>query len=234
MRLEVDRREAYRYLGLKGAEPDAATARAVEEALDALDAAAEPRQISRRFPLRRDGDALEIEGLRIASRALARNLDGCAEVFVMAATLGMGPDRLIARAQAAGAMHRAVALQAAAAAMIEAWCDAVNGELREQARQRGMFLRPRFSPGYGDFALECQPGLFRLLGVQRNIGVTLTDTLLMIPTKSVTAVIGIAPRNDACPEDEASPLDEASPRGCTACDRADCAYRAKEGTNHDA
>ena len=219
MKLEVNRREAYRYLGLGGASPDAATEQAVDEALAELDAAAEPKQVSRRFLLKRaDGGVLEIEGLRIESRALAKNLEGCDEVFVMAATLGMGPDRLIARAQASGAMHRAVALQAAAAAMIEAWCDAVNDGLREQARRRGFDLRPRFSPGYGDFSLDCQPGLFRLLGVQRSIGITLTDSLLMIPTKSVTAVIGIAAR-DAEP-----------PRGCAACDREDCRYRG-EGRN---
>ena len=214
MRLEIDRREAYRYLGLRGAAPDAATERAVDEAARMLDAVVEPRQVSRRFPLRRlDGGALEVEGLRVESRALAKNLMGCDEVFLMAATLGMGPDRLIARAQAAGAMSRAVALQAVAAAMIEVWCDEVNATLARQARSRGQFLRPRFSPGYGDFSLEAQTGIFRLLGAQKNAGITLTDSLLMLPTKSVTAVIGIC--------DEAIPCRA----GCAACDRADCPYR---------
>ncbi|MBR1820913.1 MAG: Vitamin B12 dependent methionine synthase activation subunit, partial [Clostridia bacterium] len=100
-----------------------------------------------------------------------------------------------------------------AAAMIEAWSDQVNGELRAEALVRGKRLRPRFSPGYGDFSLDCQPGLFRLLGVQKRIGVTLTDSLLMIPTKSVTAVIGIS---DGAGE---------APAGCAACDRADCDFR---------
>lgn len=213
MALDWDRREAFRYLGLRGSAPDAATARAVDEAAEALEAAIEPRQVSRRFPLKRDGAAMDIEGLRIASRALAHNLEGCDEVYLMAATLGMGPDTLIARAQAAGSMHRAVALQAVAAAMIEAWCDAVNAGLRRQAEARGKALRPRFSPGYGDFELSAQEGLFRLLGVQRNIGVTLTDSLLMLPTKSVTAVIGIADAAAACPT------------GCEACDKANCAFR---------
>lgn len=214
MGIEIDRREAFRYLGLRGATPDAATERAVDEAIALLDAAVEPRQVSRRFILKwTGGSSLDIEGLRLDSRALSRNLRGCDEVFLMAATLSMGPDRLIARAQAAGAMSRAMALQAASAAMIEAWCDEVNAELDRQARARGRFLRPRFSPGYGDFSLEAQPGIFRLLGAQRNIGITLTDSLLMLPTKSVTAVIGIS--------DEALPC----PAGCEACDRADCDFR---------
>lgn len=214
MRLEIDRREAYRYLGLRGAAPDAATERAVDEAARMLDEVVEPRQVSRRFLLKRlDDGALDIEGLRIESRALSKNLMGCDEVYLMAATLGMGPDRLIARAQAAGAMSRAVALQAVAAAMIEVWCDEVNAELARQARARGRFLRPRFSPGYGDFSLETQPAIFRLLGAQKNAGITLTDSLLMLPTKSVTAVIGISDEAVSCPT------------GCVACDRANCAYR---------
>lgn len=219
MALDFDRQEAFRYLGLRGSAPDEATARAVDEAAEALQAAVEPRQVSRRFLLRWDGAAMDIEGLRIESRALAKNLRGCDEAYLMAATLGMGPDRLIARAQAAGQMHRAVALQAVAAAMIEAWCDQVNAELEKQARERGKRLRPRFSPGYGDFPLKAQAGIFRLLGAQRNAGITLTDSLLMLPTKSVTAVIGIADDAMDCPA------------GCAACDKADCAFR-DERRNH--
>ena len=97
------------------------------------------------------------------------------------------------------------------------WPDEVrqlsHPELQGQALECGKRCRPRFSPGYGDFPLECQPGLFRLLGVQRNIGVTLTDSLLMLPTKSVTAVIGLCDGETPCPT------------GCAACDRADCAFR---------
>ncbi|MBR6889892.1 MAG: Vitamin B12 dependent methionine synthase activation subunit, partial [Clostridia bacterium] len=142
MALDVDVREAYRYLGLRGRAPDAATERAVDEALRALQDEIDPKRVARRFDLARPEDGvLEIEGLRVQSRALYRHLDGCGEVYLMAATLGIGPDRLIARAQAAGSMHRAVTLQAAAAAMIEALCDRVNDELRALAAARGEGLR---------------------------------------------------------------------------------------------
>lgn len=214
MALDVDAREAYRYLGLRGRAPDAATERAVDEALRALQDEIDPKHVARRFALARPEDGvLEIEGLRIESRALCVHLDGCGEAYLMAATLGIGPDRLIARAQAAGAMARAMALQAAAAAMIEALCDTVNAHLAAQALQRGQYLRPRFSPGYGDFPLTCQPGLFRLLDVQRRIGVTLTDSCMMIPTKSVTAVVGLCERVATHPDK------------CAACERRDCAFR---------
>ena len=210
---ELDLREVCRYMGVKG-EPEPALREMLEGAARAVEAAAEPRKIVRRFPLEWIGeDILEIEGMQIRSRALAGNLRGCRQVYLMAATIGIEPDRLVARAQARGEMARAMALQAAAAAMIEAVCDRVNDALRAEAAAEGLFLRPRFSPGYGDLALECQTGLFRLLEVQKRIGVTLSDRLLMTPSKSVTAVIGIS---GTCAEAQA---------GCAACGKRDCAFR---------
>jgi 5-methyltetrahydrofolate--homocysteine methyltransferase len=52
-------------------------------------------------------------------------------------------------------------------------------------------LKPRFSPGYGDLDLSCQKDIFKLLDCSKKIGLTLNDSLLMSPTKSVTAFVGI-------------------------------------------
>ena len=77
---------------------------------------------------------------------MSRNLKDCEEVILFAATLGTGPDLLVRRYSRLE-MSRAVVVQAAAAAMIEAWCDRKNGELKEEALRQGKYLRPRFSPG---------------------------------------------------------------------------------------
>ena len=113
-------------------------------------------------------------------------------------------------------------LQAAAAALIEEVCDELNEQLRLEAAQEGKSLRPRFSPGYGDFRLEHQTELFRILEVQKRIGVTLTEHLLMMPSKSVTAVIGISdmPQDAQCGGQGAGLTS-----GCGACDRTDCSFR---------
>ncbi len=206
--------EACRYLGYRGSEPPPETAEAVRKCLRELEEASEPRTVYRRFPVTLDGDLVTVEGMEARSRALARNLRGCSEVYLMAATLGMAPDRLTARAQAAGKMSRAVILQAAAAALIERVCDELNDRIREEARAEGSFLRPRFSPGYGDFSLEHQEELFRILEVQKRIGVTLTESLLMIPSKSVTAVIGVSGSDSGC-----------AAEGCESCGKTDCSFR---------
>lgn len=156
---------------------------------------------------------LRIAGMEIRSRSLSSNLRGCEYVYLMAATLGIGPDRLIARASVTH-MSRAVTLQAAAAAMIEAWCDEVNQKIIREASEQGLYCRPRFSPGYGDFPLEYQQDFAQILRLQKEIGVSLTESLLMIPTKSVTAIIGITEEKQKCVL-----------QGCEVCEQAPvCAF----------
>ena len=213
--IKADRKEIFRYLGYRGREPETGVAEAADSCAAALQTVVEPRHVRRVFPLEWvSADRFRIEGMDVVSRNLSRNLRGCSEVCLMAATLGLGPDRLVQRAEALGKMSRAVILQAAAAAMIEAYCDEVTEEIRREAASKGLFLRPRFSPGYGDFSLEHQTELFRILEVQKKIGVTLTGSLLMMPSKSVTAVIGLSKENTHC-----------MVQGCEVCGKQDCSFR---------
>ena len=128
--ISFDRREALRYMGYHGAEPDAAVAESRDSCAAELQAAVQPKSISARFALSFTGEnTMQIGNLTVTSANLARNLRGCTEVYLMAATLGIGADRLIARASAVR-MSDAVILQAVAAAMIETCCDEVNDALR--------------------------------------------------------------------------------------------------------
>ena len=131
----------------------------------------------------------------------------------MAATLGIGVDRLISRASAVR-MSDAVIYQAVAAAMIEAYCDEVNDTLRQEAERVGLYCRPRFSPGYGDFQIEHQRDFSRLLDTPRKIGLTVTESCLLVPIKSVTAVIGLSNSRQPCHR-----------KGCEECEKTDCAFR---------
>ena len=208
--------EVFRYLGYRGQAPDEAVRRAAEECLRELEPLLERREVHRTFPLEHAGeDLLAVEGMEIRSRALAKNLADCREVCLMAATIGFAPDRMAARSFAAGKASRAVIVQAAGAALIEAWCDQVNERIRQEALEKGLYPLPRFSPGYGDFGLEHQRELFRILQVSKSIGVTLTESLLMQPSKSVTALVGLSGRNLRCRQ-----------AGCEVCSRAaECSFR---------
>ena len=133
------------------------------------------------------GDLCDFGAFQFQSEKLANNLRGCKRAVVFAATVGIGLDRLIAK-YGRLSPSKALMLQAIGAERIEALCDAFCAELAAELHCK---FRPRFSPGYGDFPITAQKELFAVLDCTRQIGVTLNDSLLMSPTKSVTAIVGI-------------------------------------------
>ncbi len=220
---ETDRREVYRYLGCKGNLPPQEVVEEVEFCIGQLEEEATPRCVYKAFSLEIEGSFEDEEvplikipeaGMAFRSRNLAKNLRGCSRIYLMAVTLGPGPDRLIKRASITKMSH-AVIYQAASAAMVEAWCDLVNRRIVDEAAEKGMFCRPRFSPGYGDFPLQTQPEVSAALNMPKTIGVSLMDSLLMTPSKSVTAVVGLSKTEVPC-----------TIHGCEECRAsASCAYR---------
>ncbi len=133
--------------------------------------------------------------------------------MLLGATLGAGVDRLIAQ-DFLGDMARAVVLQSCAAAMLEEYCDECQKKIAAELEEEHLYLRPRFSPGYGDFDICYQEPVVRCWICAKTIGLTLTDSFMMTPTKSVTAVIGISTQKDRCPIS-----------GCEVCTKKDCEYR---------
>ena len=127
--------------------------------------------------------------LSVRSKNLSKNLCECSKVIVFAASIGIGIDRLIARYSKISP-SKALLLQAIGTERVEALCDAFCKDIAEEYATS---VKPRFSPGYGDLPLEIQKDILALLDAQRRIGVTLNDSLLMSPSKSITAFIGIKP-----------------------------------------
>ena len=210
--IEPNRREIYRYLGYRLQTPDERITENIERCIGKLQEVITPGFVREEFALD-TGAAISFAGLRVESKSLSRNLRGCTKLVLFAATLGIGPDRLIARASVTSPADM-VLYQAASAAMIEAWCDEKNAEIKAEAAQHNLYARPRFSPGYGDFSLEHQSDIIRILQTPKRIGLTLTDALLMVPSKSVTGVIGLSTQEANCPL-----------AGCEACEKTDCVYR---------
>lgn len=180
------RREALRYAGCgadAGAEIEALLDAAVREVWDRLTY----RVCYARLPVTVRGDMCDFGAFACTSAGLAKNLSGCGAVILFAATVGAGIDRLLTK-YARLSPARALLLQGIGAERIEALCDAFCAA---QAAAAGRALRPRFSPGYGDLALDVQKDIFALLDCERQLGLTLGDSLLMSPGKSVTAFAGI-------------------------------------------
>lgn len=192
--MEFSGKDALRFLGVRG-EPDAATRARLARAAREILAAASPVFVSAVFDLRfGDGGVIDFGPFAVRSAKLAWNLRGCAKAFAFVATLGPGPDRLVRRAEALGRLADAACLQAAAGEIADSYCDDVVAALAADPAASGRArLRPRFSPGYGDLPLETQRPLFAALDATRRTGVSLTDGCLMVPTKSVSAFVGVSP-----------------------------------------
>lgn len=212
----MDRRmkEAVRYLGYGKSTADERTRMMIEDAFAEVEKAAGPKSICRIFDLEHlVDDRIMIGNTVIDSNSLSRNLKGCAKAVLFGATLGTGVDRLIRRTSLTD-MSSAVIQQACAATLLEEYCDEKQLEIGRKLEPEGLYLRPRFSPGYGDFDIHYQEPLMRMLDCAKTIGLTMTDGYVMTPTKSVTAVIGASPIRERCPV-----------AGCEACGKTDCEYR---------
>ena len=210
---EMEPGEVLRYLGLRGTADEALSGQ-IARCTEKLREASSPRVLWRLFERAPDGIFIGT-GFRPEGKAVARHLEGCGAVILMAATLGSGVERLLRRAQAAD-MAEALVLDACGSAAVENVCDNLCALLAE--RFSPCSLTSRFSPGYGDFPLKQQRELFAVLDVTRRLGVTLSEGGVMLPQKSVTALIGVS-------EDERAARKE----GCDTCPMGgSCAYR-KDG-----
>ena len=126
------------------------------------------------------GDTVTLGFGNIKSCALANSLEGCDSAYIVAVSLGHGVDRLL-RQKAVGPTAEHFTVDAVASTLCESLCDHVQSILPQKSGRR-------FSPGYGDLDLSIQAPLLQYLG---NCGVGLTESGLMIPSKSVTFIVGV-------------------------------------------
>lgn len=212
--MDTRTKEAVRYLGYGKHAVDDHTLALIGEAFEELDRLASRRIIYRIFDLTLEGaDGITIENMHIKSKSLEKNMKGCEKVVLLGATLGAGIDMYMRRLSLTD-MAKAVVVQACAAAVLEEYLDACQLEIEQGARAEGLFLRPRFSPGYGDFSIEHQGTILRMLDTAKKIGLTMTEGSMLTPTKSVTAVIGLSRTEVPCHR-----------KGCEECRMTDCPYR---------
>ena len=180
---EIDRREALRYAGIRNSSilPEELMQK-FDEAVSLLDG-----KISARVCF----CELDVTDCDFCgSLDIKKNLRDSGSVIFFAATVGFEIDRLISRYEVLSPAT-AVLIDAIGSERVEALCDEFCSEMKEKKRAEGFSLRPRFSAGYGDLPIEFQKTFFDLLDPPSRIGVTLNDSYLMTPRKSVTAIIGV-------------------------------------------
>ena len=207
--LRTNRREALRYLGYGKSVPDESVLELLDSCEKELLGVCQGRACWARVPvLFPSSHTVDLGFGPIESVSLSSHLKGCHSALLFAATIGIGADRLAARWSRLRPSRSAV-IDALGSSIIESWCDDMELELTRGEEKHC----DRFSPGYGDFPLHHQKDFMHCLDMGRLLGVSLTDSLLMKPAKSVTAVIGLGASARTCGSK------------CMFCEKKNCIYR---------
>jgi len=215
---KLNRDEAFRYMGYKGGKINEKILKITEECEQELLKAIKPRYVYRIFNIEETDEGISVIGtcLIFKGKDISSHLKGCQRCALLCATLSSDADKLIRRYEAEG-MEKALIADSLASAAVEQVCEAAEDEIRAAVGDYGYTWR--FSPGYGDFPLDIQAEFLNVVDAPKRIGVNVTDSLILIPRKSVTAVMGVS-------ENEIPKIR----RGCGGCNlKENCPYRKNYG-----
>ena len=209
--VDIKENQILRYAGITGKVIPENITELINKCLPDYERSADYKACFLEVPVNIENNTVSFDCFEITSHNLSTLLRGCDKAILVAATLGVKIDMLIKRAEVTSKAE-ALILNSIAIAGIEQYMAVLNEYFKSM--YKGYELRPRYSPGYGDVALEYQKVLLDTLDTKRKIGVALSDSLLMTPQKSVSAIIGIG--KDGCVHID---------RDCELCDKKDCEYR---------
>lgn len=208
---QVNIKEILRYMGCKESSDDMLAL--INDCLKEISGKLSYRVCYDTLDINVSPEGADFNFVKCQSKDLATNLDCCHKAIIFAATIGIEIDRLIAKYSRLSP-SKALCIQAIGAERIESLCNVFNEEITKELLELGLHTRPRYSPGYGDLSLDIQRDLFNYLDCPRKIGLSLNESLLMSPSKSVTAIIGVSKTPKTC-----------KTASCSQCNKVDCGFR---------
>jgi hypothetical protein len=217
----IDRVEALRYMGYRGQRMDANVEKLLDECIDEVMLVSKTSFLYDIFDMESKEEGLHLIGttLLLRGKDIKAHLSGAEKCAVMAVTLGLEVDRRIdfySRTELA----KALVFNACAAAAVESLCDTVQGKIEAEARSMGLEITSRYSPGYGDFPIDIQKELSKVLKTYERLGLSVNESSIMIPRKSVTAFIGM--KREKCRKEN---------NKCKSCKYSDCVFRKEVDNN---
>ena len=190
----LDKEQVYRWVGYRADSHTVTQSldEMVEDCIREVLETARPRAVfSPLLPIEGGNGGYSAAGLPLTGQDMAKHLEHCQQVLLLAVTLGAQLDMLIRRTEAVD-MARAVVLDSAANVAVEEAAQQAEDEMRRELAASGQYLTGRYSPGYGDYPISVQKELLRLTDAGRRIGLSVTPSHIMTPRKSITAVLGVA------------------------------------------
>ena len=210
--LKINREIFFRHLKMKESAANEQIIRQAGFSMSRIETAATPRLTYRQFDISFSGDKITagknfsgydsiqseteacvyLTGTTVCFRGknIHTHLQDCSACILLAVTLGSQAEQMIRAAEAVD-MSEALMLDIAASVLVDQYVDEAEMILRRNCDIKGSVLTKRFSPGYGDFPIEIQSDFLQLLQAEKMIGLTVSQSNILLPRKSVTAVIGV-------------------------------------------
>lgn len=184
--------EALRYMGIRDASKDESIKEKIVATFNEIEQSIHPKYVKGVFDLEKEENQTVIKGTtyKIESQDLKKLFVNCNQCILLAATLGIDADQAIKRKQSIS-MLEALIMDTCCSVWIEKIVDEVESIIWQELKE-GQYLTMRFSPGYGDVPLTSSKELLQILNAHKRIGLSLTQTYMLLPSKSVTAFIGIS------------------------------------------
>lgn len=219
--LHIDKSETLRYLGYKGQQLDEVTEELLAECINEVKNVIQPRYTYEYKDIEETDEGVVIKGTKLILKGkdIKEHLKHSRKCVLMAVTLGNEIEKLM-RLYEKTHLTRAFIMDSCATTAVEEICDIIEDKIRKDAEKEGKNITFRYSPGYGDLPLDCQKLFSRVLDTEKKIGLTVSENNIMIPRKSVTAIIGII-------SSDIKPVK----KGCESCSNyKNCKFR-KEGVH---
>lgn len=196
--IRIDKSEALRYLKYKSNIVDDETTKLLDESIDELKKISQLKYVYEIFHIIKENESIYFKNslINIKSKDLQDLFKNSEMSAVMAVTLGFEVERKI-KYYSLTNLAKAVVFDACAASYIEALCDYAEAEIKELAANSGYNITFRFSPGYGDVPISHQCSILDALNAQKLIGLSVSDSSILIPRKSVTAFIGFTKSSES-------------------------------------
>lgn len=196
--IEIDEREVLRYLQYKNQDIESDLSDKIKQCIKKTKEIINPRFIFRKYEIKKSKFSnkknevyLEGSNLTLQSDDVYNLLLECDECILMSVTLGLEIEREIRKLTYTD-LTKGIIIDACATTAIEEACDIVQDNIAKKLLKEDKYITYRYSPGYGDLSIEKNLDINNLLNSQKEIGLTVTDSGIMIPRKSVVALIGVS------------------------------------------
>ena len=210
----IDKNEVLRYLGHKGHKIPQKLDRQIDQCINRTIKLISPKYFYQKFSIKRTAEGILVNGteLVLTGRDIAKLLQNSNEIYIICATIGLEIEKEIRKRMLTNP-DEGVMFDSCATTAIEQLTDRAECEIARECEERDLFITWRYSPGYGDLPIETQGPLLAAMDAHRKIGLTVNDSFLMTPGKSVTAIIGVTDgkpfdnkptenKCDSCPNQE--------------------------------